>query len=137
MTGGARRRFDFRAFWSVLLAATIVGLPWTGIVLHAAGHAGDAGAVHGWMAAHWALAVLFTSAALGHLVLNGRALVRHLRGLVGRAIPVSREALTALAITAALLALAVGHTALDRGDHGRGGERRAAIPSAQHAVQER
>jgi hypothetical protein len=110
----AGRRFDYRAFWSVLLAVAAPGLGWTGLSLHAAGHGGWSEGTHAWMAAHWVLAVLFLAGASGHLFLNGRALLRHVARRTANLRAPSREALTALAITTALLLLAVGHTWLDR-----------------------
>lgn len=124
MTDGIRRPFNYRAFWSLLLAVTGLGLPWTGVELHAAGHGPPTAAGHAWMAAHWVFAVLFTVAVLGHVVMNGRALLRYFRGLALRVVPLSREALIALGVTAALLLVAVGHTRLD-GDHGVDGQERA------------
>ena len=111
MTGEVRRPLSYRALWSLLLAIAAVGLPWTGVALHAAGHQGWSRATHAWMAAHWVFALLFTVGASGHVVVNGRALLRHLR-LASRALPLSREAVTALLITGGLLLLAVGHTRL-------------------------
>ncbi len=117
------RRFRWRAFWSLLLVLTAVGLAWTGIQNHELGLDGLTTARHAWMSAHNALAFLFLTAVTGHVVLNGRALLRHARGLAAR-LP-SREAVTAVVLTAGLLFLAVGHAQLagDRGpDHG-GAER--------------
>ena len=112
MSEASRKPFSYRAFWSLQLAVTAPGLPWSGIQLHAAGHGGWTPAAHAWMAAHWVLALLFTVAAAGHLVLNGRALLRYARGLAARVPPLSREGMVALTLTAGLLFLAVGHTRL-------------------------
>jgi hypothetical protein len=86
----AVKAFDYRAFWALLLALATPGLAWTGIALHAAGHQGFTRATHAWMAAHWILALLFLVGAAGHIVLNGRVLLRHLRGLAARVLPFSR-----------------------------------------------
>lgn len=110
MTEATKRPFNWRAFWSLLLAVTVVGLPWTGIENHRLGFDGLTQQRHGWMAAHNVLALLFIVAVVAHLVMNGRALLRHARGLATRLAPLSREALVALAVTAALLFLSVGHT---------------------------
>ncbi len=114
MTEDRRERFNFRAFWSLLLTVTALGLPWSGVALHAAGHEGWTRATHAWMAAHWVFALLFTVAVTGHIVVNRRALLRYVRGLAARVLPISREAITAVAITAGLLLLALGHTRLGR-----------------------
>jgi hypothetical protein len=109
MTQQRQRSFDYRAFWSLLLAVSGIGLPWSGVELHVAGHGGWTRATHGWMAVHWVFVLLFLVGVAGHLVLNRRALVRYFRGAVPRGLPFSREALTALAITAGLVLLAIGH----------------------------
>ncbi len=126
------RPFNARAFWSLLAALTLVGLPWTGIELHL--HQADPLTFerHAWMAAHWTLAALFTVAVVAHAVLNFRALSRYARGLAARILPVSREALTALALTGALLFVAVGHTVL-AGEGGRGRGHHALVEGADHA----
>lgn len=125
MNEATRRPFNWRAFWSLLLAATVVGLPWTGIQNHLLGFDGLTQARHVWMSAHNVLAVLFVVAVVAHLVMNGRTLIRHARGLATRLAPLSREALVALAVTAALLVLSVGHAQLagDRGTPRHGAER--------------
>jgi hypothetical protein len=123
VTGELRRPFSYRAFWSLLLAVTGLGLPWSGVELHAAGHHGWTTATHAWMAVHWVSALLFMIAVVGHVVMNGRVLLRYVRGLASRVLPLSREAVAALAITTGLLLLAVGHTRLDRAHDVRGAER--------------
>ncbi len=120
MTETTPKRFSFRAFWSLLLAATMIGLPWTGIENHLHGFEGLTMARHAWMAAHNVLALLFVVAIVAHLVLNGRALLRHARGLAARVLPLSREALVALVLTAGLVFLSVGHARLAEEGGGRG-----------------
>jgi len=112
MTEVAKRPFNHRAFWSLLAAVTVIGLPWTGIENHLHQFEGMTMARHGWMAAHNILATLFVVSVVAHLVLNFRALARHARGAAGRLLPPSREALLALGIAAGLLLLFVGHTRL-------------------------
>lgn len=115
----ARRAFNWRAFWAVLMALTMVGLAWSGIENHDHGFDGLTVERHAWMSAHNVLATLFVIAAAAHLVMNGRALLRHARGLTARLVPLSREALAALALTAGLLFLFVGHAQV-AGDRGGG-----------------
>src|SRR5512138_2916838 len=108
-TASMPKPFNARSFWSVLAAVTVVGLPWSGIENHL--HQTDPLTLerHAWMAAHNVLATLFVVAVVAHVVLNWRPLVRHLRSLPSRLLPLSREARTAIALTAALLLLSVGH----------------------------
>ncbi len=129
MTGVARRPFHWRAFWSLLLAATVVGLPWTGIENHLLGFDGLTVQRHAWMSAHNVLALLFAVAVVAHVVLNGRALLRHARGVASRL--VSREALVAVALTAGLLFLVVGHAQVAGEGGGRG--RGAVETGVRHA----
>ncbi len=117
MKEATKKPFNWRALWSLLLAATVVGLPWTGIENHLLGFGGLTMERHAWMAAHNVLAGLFVISVVVHVVLNGRALLRHARGLVARLVPLSREAVVALALTAGLLFLSVGH-AVVAGDRG-------------------
>ncbi|HYD40228.1 MAG TPA: hypothetical protein VEB43_05320 [Anaeromyxobacter sp.] len=119
MTEPMRRPFNNRAFWSLLAALTLLGLPWTGIEVHL--HQADplTADLHAWMAAHWVLATLFTVAGTAHIVLNFRALARYARALPARLVPASREALAAIVLTGALLFLGVGHAYVS-GAGGRG-----------------
>lgn len=104
-----RKSFNYRAFWSLLLAVTAIGLPWTGIENHLHGFDDLSVERHAWMSAHNILATLFVVAVVAHVVMNGRALLRHTRGLAARVLPLSREAMLALALAGGLLFLAVGH----------------------------
>lgn len=114
MTPATRRPFNYRALWSLLLAASLPGLPWSGIALHSAGHGGWTTSTHAWMGIHWVFALVFTAGAVGHLVLNGRALLRYMRSPSARTLILSREALVALVVSAGLMLLALGHA---RADH--------------------
>ncbi len=124
MTEAIRKPFNFRAFWSLLLAVTAAGLLWSGIENHNHGFEGLTVARHAWMSAHNILATLFVVAVVAHVVMNGRALLRHARGLAARLF-LSREALWALAVTAGLLFLSVGHAQVA----GEGGGRHRGAPA--------
>ncbi len=120
-----RRPFNYRAFWSLLLAVTVVGLPWTGIENHLHGFDGITLERHAWMSAHNILALLFVIAVVAHVVMNGRALLRYARGVAARVLPLSREAAVALALAGGLLFLAVGHAQVA----GEGGGRHRGAPA--------
>ncbi len=107
-----RKPFNWRAFWSLLLAVTVVGLAWSGLENHEHGFDGPTLVRHAWMSAHNGLATLFAMAVAAHAVMNWRSLLRYGRGLAARTLPLSREALVALAVTAGLLLLLVGHAQL-------------------------
>jgi|GEM_PF-1698649 len=134
MTEPTRKPFNSRAFWSLLAALTLAGLPWTGLEVHL--HQADPLFVdrHAWMAAHWVLAALFTVAGTAHLLLNLRALARYARALPARLLPASREALLAIALTGALLFVGVGHAfvagAAGRGSASHGSEEGRGDPAA-------
>ncbi len=115
-----RRPFNYRAFWSLLLAAAVIGLPWTGLENHLHGFDGITVERHAWMSAHNVLGLLFVIAVVAHVIMNGRALLRYARGLAARVLPLSREAVVAVALTAGLLFLAVGHAQLAGEGGGRG-----------------
>jgi hypothetical protein len=123
MSDTTKTPFRWRAFWSLLLIVTTVGLAWSGVQNHELGLDGLTTARHAWMSAHNTLALLFVVAVAAHVVLNGKALLRHAHGLAAR-LP-SREAMVALAVTAGLLLLAVGHAGIagDRGGPEHGAER--------------
>jgi hypothetical protein len=121
MSNEMRKPFNYRAFWSLLAALSVAGLPWTGLQNHLHQLEPLNAERHGWMAAHNSLALIFMVAAIAHVVLNGRALVRYARNLASRRPAVSREAVVALVLTAGLVLVAVGHTRLSarsgRGQH--------------------
>lgn len=134
MTDTKGKPFNGRAFWSLLAAVTLAGLPWTGIEVHL--HQADplTGDRHAWMAAHWVLAMLFTVAGTAHVILNFRVLSRYARALPSRLVPASREALAAIVLTGALLLLGVGHAYL-AGAGGRGSARQSsAEDGGDHAA---
>ncbi len=120
-----RKPFNFRAFWSLLLAVTAIGLPWTGIENHLHGFDGISVERHAWMSAHNVLALLFVTAVVAHAVVNGRALLRYARGLAARVLPLSREALVALALAGGLVFVCVGHAQVA----GEGGGRDHGAPA--------
>ena len=108
MGGTTEGGFRARAFYGTLLLLAGLGLPVTGIANHVYGFDGLTSARHAWMAAHNALAVLFTAAAVGHACANRRALWNHMRSLAVEARMPGREALLAGAVTILALLLA-GH----------------------------
>lgn len=102
-------KFNTRAFVGLMIALTGLGLPATGIANHIFGFSPMSVERHVWMSAHNVLALLFSAFCVWHVVLNRRALWNHLRNAASRIPPVSREAVLAGALVAAMLALFVGH----------------------------
>ncbi len=107
------RRFNTRAFVTLTVALSGLGLPLSGCPLHLLGSAQASVARHAWMTAHNALGFVFVAFAIWHVLLNRRALRNHLGRAATRAREVNREALLALVVVAAALLL-VGHAFLVR-----------------------
>jgi hypothetical protein len=107
------RRFNTRAFVTLTVALSGLGLPLSGFPLHLLDSAPPGVARHAWMTAHNALGFVFVAFAIWHVVLNRRALRNHLSRAAAHARDVNREALLAVAVVAFAL-LFVGHVFLAR-----------------------
>ena len=103
------RRFDGRAFVTLMVAFSGVGLPVTGVANHVLAFSPLSLERHAWMSAHNVLGLLFTVFSIWHLALNRRALWNHLVGAASRASTVSREAMAAVVVVGLSLLLFVGH----------------------------
>ncbi len=125
-------RFDTRAFVTLMMAFSGLGLPVTGIASHIYGFAPLTTARHAWMAAHNSLALLFVVFAVWHIVSNRRALGRHLRHAGGYVPRVRREALLAAGAVGLVLLLFVGH-AFHAGDRGASPLQSGPHPPIGHA----
>ncbi|HOI75747.1 MAG TPA: DUF4405 domain-containing protein [Syntrophales bacterium] len=98
-----------RAFTALGAAISGLGLPLTGYANHLYQFSAMTTPRHAWMAAHNILAVLFLAFAAWHVILNRKALLRHVKGIV-RNIPFpSREAVLAGLVVASVVFLFVGH----------------------------
>lgn len=104
-----RSSFDPRAFTVLMMTACGLALPVTGYYNHALGFEPLGVARHAWMSAHDAIGILFIVLATWHVVLNRRALWRHVKGAVASFPAVSRGAAVGCAIVALLLFLIIGH----------------------------
>jgi hypothetical protein len=89
-----KKPFNKRAFISVALFITGLSLPVSGIMNHSLGFEPLTPARHFWMSAHNMSGVLFIICAVFHIVLNWRALLRHMKN--ARHVVISREALAAI-----------------------------------------
>ncbi len=107
-------RFQVRAFTSVVLMATGIGLPVTGIVNHLYAFSGFTVARHAWMATHNVFGVLFIVFALLHAVLNRRILLGHMTSVSAGTLRINREAVWACGFVILSLLLAVGHAIHER-----------------------
>jgi hypothetical protein len=102
-------RFSVRAFVVLMIAFSGLGLPVTGVFNHLYGFSPPSTARHAWMSAHNVLGLLFVGFSIWHVILNRRALWKHIRGVGARARRVNREAVLAGAVLALVLLLSVGH----------------------------
>lgn len=102
--------FNQRVFVTLLTAFSGLGLPLTGLMTHIYGMEPLTLRRHAWMAAHNSLAIIFTIAAIWHVVLNRKALFRYIRVAASGIPRFSREMIYAAAIVTIMLLIAVGHT---------------------------
>jgi hypothetical protein len=102
-------RFDSRAFVASAAVISGIGLPVTGLGIHLSQAHPVTPSYHAWMTTHWSLGILFAVFTVWHVVLNRRALLRHLRGARPRIREVSREAALAITLVAVVLFAAVAH----------------------------
>jgi len=101
-------RWDRRAF--VVTGALLSGLtlPVSGFADHLARRP-SGGTAAGWAIVHVSLGTLFVGFCAWHVVLNRRALARHLRGGLPVRLRPTREFLAALALVGAIFAGTVVH----------------------------
>jgi len=104
-----RKPFHARAFVASVAAISGSGLPVTGLGSHLCQAYPVTPSYHAWMTIHWSLAIVFVVFAVWHVVLNRRALLRHLRGASPRIREVSREAVFAVTLVAVVVFAAVAH----------------------------
>lgn len=109
-----RKRFNIRAFVALSAAATGLCLLPTGLATHVLHSEMRSPEGQVWVAAHVLLGLAFVVFALWHVLLNRRVLANHFRGSTERFSLPSREAVCAIALVVLAMALAMGHSALDR-----------------------
>lgn len=105
----SKKRFELRAFVAAMACFSGLGLPATGLANHLCGASPMTMERHAWMSAHNSLGVLFVVFSIWHVVLNRRALVKHLRNAAGRVPWMSREAAIAGAVVGLVTLVLVGH----------------------------
>ncbi len=102
-------RFHARAFVTLAMLFSGLGLPLTGFANHIHQFESINTVRHAWMAAHNSLGLLFVVFSVWHVVLNRRVLFSHIRGGAACLPVLNREALAAIALVAVVLFLFVGH----------------------------
>jgi hypothetical protein len=106
----SQKRFNRRAFITLTAVISGLGLPVTGLMNHIYGMEPLTLRRHAWMSAHNSLAIVFTVAAVWHVVFNRKALFRYIRVAASDIPRFSRETIYAAAIVTIMLLIAVGHT---------------------------
>jgi hypothetical protein len=104
------RPFNSRAFVALIAALAGVGLPLTGWANHLLQMEPMTQRRHAWMSAHNGLGVVFVAFTIWHVVLNRAVFLRYVQGLAVRSKRNGREIAWAVAVVAAVLTFAVGHT---------------------------
>ncbi len=107
-----RKSFNKRAFISVAMCVSGLVLPVSGIMNHSLQFEPWSTARHLWMSIHNMAASLFTIFLLWHIVLNGRALSRHVRAAPG--IWLSKEAILGALLVIGVVGVFSLHSLLRR-----------------------
>ena len=102
-----RKPFNWRAFSSIAMFLSVLGLPISGIMNHNLQFEQFSPERHFWMSVHNISAILFVVFAIIHITLNWRSLVHYMHKVKGAVI--SREALTAIAVVVFIVALFSSH----------------------------
>jgi hypothetical protein len=103
------KKFNTRAFVTLMICFSGLGLPITGYANHLYGFSQLTMARHAWMSAHNVLGIFFTIFVVWHVVLNRRALLAYLKNFAASTPFLSRESLLAIVILAMALFLFIGH----------------------------
>lgn len=102
-----KKPFNWRAFSSIAMFLSVLGLPYSGIMNHNLQFEQFFSERHFWMSIHNMSAILFMIFAIIHITLNWRALIHYMHKVKGAVI--SREALTAIAVVFFIVALFSSH----------------------------
>ena len=103
----AKKTFNKRAFISVAMFVSLLGLPISGIMNHNLQFEDFSAERHFWMAAHNISAILFTILALSHIILNYRVLIKYIKK--AKEATMSREAIFAIGLVVIIVALFSSH----------------------------
>jgi hypothetical protein len=108
MSDVVKKPFNKRALVDIALAICALGLPVSAILMESTQREPGFNSVHHmWVEMHGGFGLLFMVFAVWHVILNRRALMNYLKG-AGSTSSISREAIVAVLIVAALMFLLVG-----------------------------
>ena len=99
--------FNTRGFISLMMFIAGLILPVSGIINHQLGFEPMSVARHFWMSVHNMAAALFSLAAVAHIALNWRPLMKHVKRIAGGMI--SKEAGAAAAVVVGVVSLFAMH----------------------------
>lgn len=101
-------QFNKRAFISVGMFISGIGLPLSGIMNHYLAFDSMTTERHAWMSAHNILGIFFILFAVFHIIYNWKGLIKYIKNSVEAFI--SKEAVTALSVVLFFLVLVILHT---------------------------
>jgi uncharacterized protein DUF4405 len=104
-----QKTFNRRAFVALGAVISGIGLPFSGFANHILQSDPIGLHRHAWMAAHWSLAIIFTTFVIWHAILNRRALVKHFKRVPGNLCDISLEVILASVLVGIPFFLAVLH----------------------------
>jgi hypothetical protein len=97
-----KKPFNCRAFAAMMAWLTGLGLPVSGLILHAHSDGRIVTGRHTWSTMHVILGVLFVVFVTWHIILNRRCLIAYIRSNNAGSLLLSRETRWAVAIAAVL-----------------------------------
>ncbi len=101
------KKFNKRAFISVGLIVSAIGLPFSGLMNHYMGFEPLTTARHFWMSVHDVSGILFTIFAITHIIFNWRSIKNYLSNF--KKAVISKEALAAISLVIFVTALIASH----------------------------
>jgi len=104
-----KKKFNFRAFVSILSSLCFITLPVSGILMHEARESNNIFNNHLWMGAHNIFAAIFMITVIFHLRYNWKALTGYLRCGMEKAKNISVEFVSGAVIFLAVLGLTILH----------------------------
>ncbi len=107
-----KNKFNKRAFFSIGMLISGIGLPLSGLMNHYMGFDPLTTERHFWMSVHDVSGILFVVFAVLHIILNRRTIKTYIHTLKGRFI--NKEAFAALIIVIFITALISSHALLVR-----------------------
>lgn len=108
MENEKNNKFNKRAFISLGMFFSALGLPISGIMNHELGFEGLTVERHIWMSVHNVLGLLFVIFFIFHIIFNWKPLIKHFKNVSNHFI--SKEAIAAASVVLIFLFLIILHT---------------------------